>query len=210
MKGHIRKATVALAAASVLGFVGCSGSSAEPSPADPTETLQMSADYPVYSTLDEAGDAAGTIVRGKFLDSRVELLYPDTSPDNGDGLSNPQSGVPSEQITPSDMAVVATVSRLEVTEALKGDARVGDVIEVIQPGGEYEQVKYTEEKTVPLSDISSSDILLFLDLMPDGHYDLINPEQGLYTVNGDALTPVTDENSLGLKTLAQARETASK
>ena len=38
MKGHIRKATVALAAASVLGFVGCSGSSAEPSPADPTET----------------------------------------------------------------------------------------------------------------------------------------------------------------------------
>ena len=108
------------------------------------------------------------------------------------------------------MAVVATVSRLEVTEALKGDARVGDVIEVIQPGGEYEQVKYTEEKTVPLSDISSSDILLFLDLMPDGHYDLINPEQGLYTVNGDALTPVTDENSLGLKTLAQARETASK
>ena len=46
--------------------------------------------------------------------------------------------------------------------------------------------------------------------MPDGHYDLINPEQGLYTVNGDALTPVTDENSLGLKTLAQARETASK
>ncbi len=125
-------------------------------------------------------------------------------------MSNPQSGVPSEQITPSDMAVVATVSRLEVTEALKGDARVGDVIEVIQPGGEYEQVKYTEEKTVPLSDISSSDILLFLDLMPDGHYDLINPEQGLYTVNGDALTPVTDENSLGLKTLAQARETASK
>ena len=54
MKGHIRKATVALAAASVLGFVGCSGSSAEPSPADPTETLQMSADYPVYNTLDEA------------------------------------------------------------------------------------------------------------------------------------------------------------
>ena len=210
MKGHIRKATVALAAASVLGFVGCSGSSAAPSPADPTETLQMSADYPVYNTLDEAGDAAGTIVRGKFLDSRVELLYPDTSPDSGDGLSNPQSGVPSEQITPSDMAVVATVSRLEVTEALKGDARVGDVIEVIQPGGEYEQVKYTEEKTVPLSDISSSDILLFLDLMPDGHYDLINPEQGLYTVNGDALAPVTDENSLGLKTLAQARETASK
>ena len=209
MNGRINRAVIVLVTTSVLVLVGCSAPGAEPAPTGPTETIQMHADYPVYSTLDGAEKAASTIVKGKLLDSRVQLLYPDTSPTGGDDLENPQGGVPSNEINPSDLAVVETVNRIEVTEVIKGETKVGDTIEVAQPGGEREQVKYTEENTVPLAEFSSTETVLFLDLMPDGYYDLINPQQGVYTVDGDALTPTAENNTLGVRTLQQVREAAS-
>ena len=213
MNGHVRKAVIVLAAASMVGLVNCSGPSAAPpttAPSPTTRTIQMSADYPSYDSLSDAEDAAKVIVKGKFLDSRVELLQPETSQNDGDELANPQRGVPSNEINPSEMGVVETISRVEVTESLKGGIMVGDIIEVQQPGGEHNQIEYSEESTVLLPDVSSSETLLFLNLMPDNRYDLINPEQGMYLVDGESLAQAKGKNSLGLSTMEQAREATSQ
>lgn len=184
----MRKFTLAAAALAAgalsIALAGCAT----------VETAGASADYPAYDTLEDASGAADLIVAGEYVSSKVELLYPSVV-ETGDETTNPQQGVATEDIDLDEMAVVTTVSELRVTEVLKGDVSVGDSIRVSQLGGTFDDVKYEEESTTLLSTIEAPSVIVFLNDLGDGTFDLINPQQGLYTKHGDRIAPVVAENS---------------
>lgn len=131
-----RLATITTAAATGIAVVflaGCSAPSAGESASGESEAVFMSADYPAYDTLEDAAEEAALIVTGEYVSSETELLYP-TLEEGDDPESNPQQGVAEEDIDLDELAVVTTVSQLRVTEVIKGDVQVGDIIEVSQLG----------------------------------------------------------------------------
>lgn len=179
-------AAIALTGAVSISLVACSG------PAE--ETRELIADYPGYETVAEATGVAELVIEGEFVGSKVEKLYPDIV-ETGDEETNPQQGVELSEADLEEMAVVTTVSEVRVTEVLKGDVKVGDVIKVSQLGGTLDDVKYVDSATTLLSTLDASTVLLFLNDQGDS-YDLINPEQGLYTVEGEKVTPVASAGKL--------------
>ncbi|KNE84100.1 MULTISPECIES: hypothetical protein [Streptomyces] len=177
-----------------LATAGCSspgGASSGSSAGKAPEAVVYEADYPAYDSLDGVIEAADVIVTGEVVDSRVEELLPD-EPQGDDPLANPQAGVAEEdraEIEP----VVTTVSTLRVSGVLAGDVRAGDTIEVSQLGGELGGTTYREESTTPLAGDGTEYVLMLADHGDDAPYDLLNPEQALYTVKGKTVRPVTGE-----------------
>ncbi len=186
------RCTRSIAAVAALGTLvlsvlsGCSGG--EP------DVVTHRADYPAYGSRDELIKSADLVVRGNVVSSRVEELRPEVSTE-GDPLTNPQAGLsPEEANEVRESPAVVTVTTVRVAEVIKGDATVGDVIDVSQLGGEKAGVRYRDEgTTLPPSD-TKSDYVLFLAAFGDGKpYDLLNPRQAMYKVAaGGALQPVGD------------------
>lgn len=188
-----------------LALAGCSTSS-EPGVNLASETVVLSADYPVFDSIESASDEADLIVKGEYIDSAVELLYP-TIETEGDPESNPQQGIASEEVDLEEMAIVTTVSQLRITEVLKGDVNVGDIIEVSQVGGEYDDVTYDEESTTLLSEVDVPEVALFLNQTSDTTFDLINPAQGIFTVEGNTVEASSNEESFSdIATIDELRE----
>lgn len=137
------------------------------------------ADYPSYLTPAEAVAHADLVVTGDYLESRADTLYPDEV-DSDDPTLNPQAGLPDIDLRSDDFAVPITVSRVRVTEVLKGAAAPGDVIEVQEVRGE-ELLKRAQDGH------SDAPLLLLLSSWPNTPHGLINPTQGLMiVVDGNA------------------------
>lgn len=165
------------------------------------------ADYPHYPTGAELIGAADLIVRAVAVDSRVEMSYPELSTDQ-DPTRNPQAGLPSAEVERhrSEQGLVVTVTRVRVTEVLKGRSAVGDLVPVSQPGGEFDGTRHTEAGTTMLSTRPPLDYVLFLSTYGGHPYHLVNPGQGMSTVvDGERLEPVGDGPGPGFTTLAELR-----
>lgn len=206
MRTRLETALAATAAVAALTVAGCSAPDVDGSAAGGDDSVTLSADYPVYDSLEAAGDEADSVVRGVYISSEVDLLYPMVDA-GGDAETNPQDGVDVSQEDLDEMAVVITVSRVEVTEVLKGDLQVGDVIEVSQLGGRYDDVQYDEESTTLLEQVAATEVVVLLNDTGAGRFDLINPAQGLFEVEGDSVTAVEPDSGLGdVATLDAIRE----
>lgn len=172
--------------------VGCSadGTSTNGSKSARTsDTVAYHADYPEYSSLDEVIKKSDIVVKGTVLGSRVEKMLPD-APAGGDPATNPQAGLsPAEAKEAKEAAeadpVIVTVSKVKVSQTLAGDVAVGDTVEVSQLGGTYKGVTYKEKGTIMLAKGGQQYVLMLADHGGKHPYDLVNPEQALYTVTSD-------------------------
>ena len=203
-------AVVALVAALVVGVavhmhsVGSptAGHSTQNTAKTATETTaktaeSITADYPGYSSVEEGVKAAGLVVTGVPLDSRERILYPEIDFTSGTPETNPQYGLTEDDIDMDSLGVPETVTRVRVTKVIKGDAKVGDIIEVAQVGDiiEVAQVGGTdksgivrrETSTTLLNEAKASGTAEFLLLLNeyDVVYNAINPISGVLGVDTD-------------------------
>ncbi len=147
------------------------------------------ADYPGYATVDEMVVAADVIVTGRVLSTRVEDVYADQDLGTDPSL-NPQAGAAATADRGS--AIVVTVAEVEVTRAMKGDVREGQVIEVSQLGTRDQPAAGTT-----LVEPGDAEYAFVLNRHDGAPYDLVNPAQGLYRVGPDgALTTIGHGNEL--------------
>ncbi|MFD7505635.1 hypothetical protein [Streptomyces sp. NPDC059850] len=177
--------TVLLAA---FTAVGCSmdGESKKAKSTADSDTVAYHADYPEYSSLDAVIKNSDVVVKGTVVSSRVEKMLPD-APTGDDPATNPQAGLsPAEAKAAKEAAeadpVIVTVSKVKVSQSLAGDVAVGDTIEVSQLGGAYKGVTYQEQGTTHLAKGGPQYVLMLADHGGKSPYDLVNPEQALYTV----------------------------
>jgi len=209
----IRPAVVAVSATLSLALLGaCSGgSSGGSTAATEAQVVSYHAAYPSYSSPADLLDTANLVVRGVPQSSHTKQGFMDVS-DDSDPNTNPQAGLSSDKVEEArqDSAIVVTVSTVRVDEVIKGDAKVGDTIEVSQLGGSLDGTKYNDPETTLLS--KDSPYVLFLAEHKNAPYDLLNPEQGMYTASSDGqLAPVSKDNSLeigSVRTLKNAAKAA--
>ncbi len=152
------------------------------------------ADYPGYATVDEMVAAADVIVTGRVLSTRVEDVYADQDLGTDPHLS-PQAEV---EIADERSAVTVTVAAVEVTHAMKGDVREGQLIEVSQLGTQDQPAAGTT-----LVEPGDSEYAFVLNRHDGAPYDLVNPVQGLYRIGADgALTTIGSGNELPIEHVA--------
>ncbi|MFJ2213104.1 hypothetical protein ACIQVO_26765 [Streptomyces sp. NPDC101062] len=189
------------AALAAFGVVGCSsdGGAANGSGSgagSSADVVAYHADYPAYDSLDAVIGESDLVVRGTVVGSRVEPLLPETSA-GGDPATNPQAGLSPKELAQAEAEaeadpVVVTVSTVKVAQVLAGDAVVGDTVEVSQLGGTYKGVTYKERDTTTLARGGTEYVLMLADNGGANPYDLLNPEQALYTVgSGGAVKAVS-------------------
>lgn len=194
---------LALGFAALAPLAGCAASESSPSTASPT-TIVYEADYPEFGSLEEAVAAADLIITGSVIEQKTVEVYPETSTDD-DPLTNPQAGVPAEEVAKIP-PVITTELSIRVDTVIQGSVAVGDVIKVSQLGGRLGGVTYTEKNTTALK--TDRTYALFLAAHGDGiPYDLINPAQGIYSVSGSTLTPANPQGfkDVTLATITQAQ-----
>ncbi|SDY94155.1 hypothetical protein SAMN05421684_2456 [Asanoa ishikariensis] len=120
-------------------------------------------DYPRYQSVAELLERATLVVEATTANPRFDKLYPT------DGEKTEET------------AVVITVYDATVTKVHKGSARVGQVVQVKQMGGEIDGVVYEQPEQVPFRD--GTPYLLFLETYPDAAASLLNPDQAQYEVD---------------------------
>lgn len=192
---HLTLTVTALGAVVALG--GCSAAGA-PTASTP-QTVVYEADYPEYDSFAQAVNAASTIVTGTIVGSRTVEIYPDASTDTNP-LTNPQAGVPAAEAAQIP-AIVTTVFDVKVGSVIEGVVAVGDVIQVSQLGGTVRDVHYVEKSSPELSRGRPYAFLL-ADHGKNVPFDLINPAQGTYTVEGDTYVPTSERGFKGASRLA--------
>ncbi|MCQ6553905.1 hypothetical protein NPS70_11960 [Streptomyces sp. C10-9-1] len=198
----------------VLVALAASGCSA----GDPAETetgsgkpgvVAYEADYPAFDSLDAVVKEADTIVKGTVVGSKVEELMPEVST-GGDPLTNPQAGLSEEEAREVE-PVVITVSTVKVSEVLAGDVKAGDTVEVSQLGGTLDGTTYREEHTTTLAEDGTQYLLMLADHGDSSPYDLLNPEQALYTVGTDGtVQPAADGGFGEAGTIAGLKDRAAR
>ena len=123
-----------------------------------------------FDSIDELAEWAGRyIVRVEVLDERTELI----------NLS--LGDLPNYDIS--------TINRLKVLEVFQGNTQAGEIIEVAQAGGQYENLVLTSNDLIALS--VGEELIVFLggvcpeeySEFPDARFAfLMNPWQGIYHV----------------------------
>lgn len=187
---HSRTTTAAihalLAGVLLTALAGCAASSAE-------QTSGAASDWQAYDSLAEAAGQADLVATGTVLDSHEMRVYPQPDVD-GDA--------------PDVVHYTVTVTSLRVTEVLAGEANAGDVIEIYQTGTEQPASPSEVMLTDAVADVESDDVLVLLtQLYEDGPYDLFSLHQGLFLVDGDAVTPLNDTLAFAdVGTLDQVRD----
>ena len=170
-------AVVALVAALVVGVAVHMHSVGSPTAGHSTQNTaktaeSITADYPGYSSAEEGVKAAGLVVTGVPLDSRERILYPEIDFTSGTPETNPQYGLTEDDIDMDALGVPETVTRVRVTKVIKGDAKVGDIIEVAQVGGvDKSGIVRRETSTTLLNEAKASGTAEFLLLLNE--YDVV-------------------------------------
>jgi hypothetical protein len=174
--------------------------SPEDSPKDnPAEEIFITSDYPHYNNVGELFNCAKLAVRAEVLDDgSFQLLnsvtpLPDPIPEEmleffEDGRLSPEMFEPLYEIY--------TVYRVRVTEVFSGNAEVGDIIDVAQRGGEFDNTRVTCASMISFT--KGDDLVLFL-LRPtdNGPAGLITPWQAVYrfTSDGDSLSAAAENDA---------------
>jgi uncharacterized lipoprotein YbaY len=201
------RAVWGIAAAAFVLLAGCSSDSAAP-----TEPVVYHALYPSYSDSAELLEKADLVIRGVPISSRVEEMFMDVS-EGDDPMTNPQAGLSPAEVEQvrKDSAMVVTVFTVRVDEVVKGRASVGSTVEISQLGGTFGGVRYKADATTMLSPDGTDYVLFLADHGSGKPFDLLNPDQAMYTVaaNGTLTRANGTADTLGVKNLPTFKRQAS-
>ena len=182
-------AVVALVAALVVGVAVHMHSVGSPTAGHSTQNTAKTATETTAKTAESiTADYPGLVVTGVPLDSRERILYPEIDFTSGTPETNPQYGLTEDDIDMDALGVPETVTRVRVTKVIKGDAKVGDIIEVAQVGGvDKSGIVRRETSTTLLNEAKASGTAEFLLLLNeyDVVYNAINPISGVLGVDTD-------------------------
>lgn len=177
-------------AAGALALVAC-GQAVD------AEPIEYYADYPFYEELADLFSSADLVIDARLTED-VEvredplILPPD---DPNDPRSNPELGVEeADRVQNDEDPFVITVYKAEVREVFKGDAREGEIIEVMQLGGEFDGVMYVEPEATSLR--TDSQYILFLRAFPGFPASLLNPQQAQYAVTAEGKIEALTDNPI--------------
>ena len=127
----------------------------------------LEADYPYYPEVSNITEAADVIVVGKVLEAEdVQNLNINTDP----------------QTRNSTDSIPYTISKIEVTNVIKGNVEIGDILEVKQLG-DFENMPEAFFSRNPMGIFNTNDSeLLFLASFEGTPYSPLNPTQGAVKV----------------------------
>lgn len=152
------------------------------------EEMEILVDSVVLENVEELTEMATHIIRGEVLDQRVEWVDPSVPREVIVELLIDQ-GMTQEEIDFELYGVnfeieprLMTIYRIQILEIFQGNHQIGDVIEVSQLGGEYENEQWFIADAIELS--IGDEFILFLYSHEDigFPYVLINHNQGAYYV----------------------------
>ncbi|MCB7135985.1 hypothetical protein [Cellulosimicrobium marinum] len=184
---RLRFVAVAAATAAVAALSACS--------TEPTY-VEMAVDAPTYEDVDELATASTAILVGSVKETRVEKEYPQYTSD--DPQLNPYAGTgkaPSDEELEA-AAVVVTVHDVEVSEVIGGDVTVGDVVQVVELGGETDSAHYVLPGHEPLDD--GDEALLFLNGGDDERFYVLGVDQGKFQEQPDGTFRSDDDSRADL------------
>lgn len=129
----------------------------------------LEADYPYYPEVSNITEAADVIVVGKVLEAEdVQNLNINTDP----------------QTRNSTDSIPYTISKIEVTNVIKGNVEIGDILEVKQLGDFENMPEAFLAETDGYFNTNDSE-LLFLASFEGTPYSPLNPTQGAVKVLED-------------------------
>jgi len=142
----------------------------------------ISIDGALHESVEDLAEEASHIIRGEVLEQRAEWL----------NLAIPREVIErmlvDDYLTEDEMEAatlarepeLVTISRIQVLEVFQGDHQVGDIIEVMQLGGEYGNDRWIVENAIELE--VGLESILFLNEWEiiDQPFSLINYAQGAY------------------------------
>lgn len=148
------------------------------------QTVTIHSDEPHYETLSDAWGAADVVVTATFVGSSEGVLLGTRR------LMQPYSDLDEtveydgRELTMAEYMEVAgspvTVSRVQITDVLKGEVSSGEVIEVQQSGGKIGDLQFVEDGATLIADLRSKDVLLFLAKVPEDFLVPINSAAGTW------------------------------
>ena len=163
----------------------------------------MQADYPYYPEVCDITGEADVIVVGEVIEAqKVQTLNVNTDV----SASNQAERIP------------YTISKFEITNVIKGNLQVGDVIEVKQLGNYKRMPEAFLDETDGYFKLQESE-LLFLASYENAPYSTLNPTQGavkvldnqtLYSASKYSLFGYTANSRAGTQTLEEAIAEISK
>jgi len=157
------------------------------------EKIVMLSDYPIYDSIFELSEIATDVIRGEVLDERVELINTTIPREDiiaefgGENLSEEEK----LELFPDylgnglwmdvdDQYEIVTIHQIRVLDVFQGIYQIDDIIEVMQPGGEFGNVALHNSEL--LSFAPSSDLVFFISSW--SHIGrpavLLNPTQSVY------------------------------
>ncbi|GAA1689830.1 hypothetical protein GCM10009733_102670 [Nonomuraea maheshkhaliensis] len=161
------------------------------------ETVLYRADYPQYESAGALFDRASLVVEARIVGApRYLQEVTEPEPTTTDPQLNPEAGAPAEAAgdQPDPPPMVITVSTAQVVKVFKGEAKVGQTIEVKELGGVFDGVTYEEEHTSELK--QDSGYVLFLETFPDSPAALLNPVQAKYPLDASNNPAPLPENTI--------------
>jgi len=146
--------------------------------AEPNETLEEEISiervhwtFPSYSSVEELASRSTDVIRVEVLDERVELV----------NTILPQNDYQEIEVVPEVAYEICTIHRLRVLEVFQGSSSVGDIVEVMQPGGQLENTMVFVNDKLHLT--VGEDVIIFL-VNHDTGIPMVraNPSQSAYRV----------------------------
>jgi len=148
----------------------------------------ISFDVLVLESVEELADEATHIVRGAVLEQRTEWLN-FVFPREVLEQELKDQGLTAEEIAYELRGMVfemepelITISRVRVLEVFQGDHNVGDIIEIMQSGGEYGNERWVVEDALEIEVGVELVLFLFSWEFAGFPYSLISHMQGAYHV----------------------------
>lgn len=117
------------------------------------DALATSADDPAFESLADLIQAADDVVLAKYLSSRETLVLPEAS---GERVpEDPQRGRTFSPKERDEMAVAVTISRLRVSQVLKGTTQPAQIMSVAQLGATLRGKRVRDTSTPLLGEFAS-------------------------------------------------------
>ena len=157
----------------------------------------MQADYPYYPEVSDITDAADAIIVGEVIEAqKVQRMNVNTD----SNALNQAEPIP------------YTISKFKITNVIKGNVQIGDVIEVKQLGNYKRMPEAFLAETDGYFKLQESE-LLFLASYENAPYSTVNPTQGavkvldnqtLYSASQYSLFGYTSNTGASTQTLEEA------
>jgi hypothetical protein len=145
--------------------------------------IYVYSDYPEYPSVEALSEEAALIVRAEILDNgnaeMRNIVTPLPNPIPAEWLEHFESGRMNHEMFEPHYEV-RTVYRARVLEVFSGNAQAGDIIEVLQKGGELNGQLFISDSSIPFT--AGDDLVLFL--LQSSHDNsvtrLLTPWQAVY------------------------------